>query len=474
MLCKSQKVRHNMSDTHTRDLTTGSPMRLILSFMVPLIFGLLFQQFYSMVDTIVVGKFLGVDALAGVGSTGSINFLVLGLCNGVCAGFAIPVAQKFGQKDYDGLRRFVGNMVWLSCIIALAVTLVTTLLCRRILVWMDTPEDTFAYAYDYILIIFLGIPATMLYNLLSGILRSLGDSRTPLVFLIVCSLLNVLLDIVLILALKMGVAGAGWATLLSQLFSGGLCLYYISRKFPILHLKRDDLRPRKIYIRKLLSMGLPMGLQYSITAVGSILLQTAVNGLGAAAMAAMTAGSKVSMLCVCPFDAMGTTAATFAGQNLGAGKPERIHQGVRDCTVLGIVFSILIFTVLWFGGGAMTTLFLDTSDAATIATVVPLSERFLLINAAFYIPLLFVNLLRFTIQGLGYSELAVFAGVFEMVARGLFGLCLVPVFGFAAACFASPAAWVLADAFLFPAYFHCMKKQGYTFRRAQTAALKLA
>ena len=142
MLCKSQKVRHNMSDTHTRDLTTGSPMRLILSFMVPLIFGLLFQQFYSMVDTIVVGKFLGVDALAGVGSTGSINFLVLGLCNGVCAGFAIPVAQKFGQKDYDGLRRFVGNMVWLSSVIALAVTLVTTLLCRRILVWMDTPEDT--------------------------------------------------------------------------------------------------------------------------------------------------------------------------------------------------------------------------------------------------------------------------------------------------------------------------------------------
>ena len=463
-----------MTNNRTRDLTVGSPMKLVLSFMLPLTFGLLFQQLYSMVDTMVVGKLLGVDALAGVGSTGSINFLVLGLCNGICAGFAIPVAQKFGQKSYDDLRRFVGNMVWLTASIAIAVTLITTSMCHQVLRWMGTPAEVFSYAYDYIFIIFLGIPATMLYNLLSGIIRSLGDSRTPLMFLILSSVLNVGLDILFIVVFRMGVAGAGWATLLSQLVSGILCLLFMIRKFPILHLSREDLVFRPVFAFHLLAMGLPMGLQYSITAVGSILLQTAVNGLGAAAMAAMTAGSKVSMLCVCPFDAMGTTAATFAGQNLGAGKPERIHQGVRDCTVLGIVFSILIFTVLWFGGGAMTTLFLDTSDAATIATVVPLSERFLLINAAFYIPLLFVNLLRFTIQGLGYSELAVFAGVFEMVARGLFGLCLVPVFGFAAACFASPAAWVLADAFLFPAYFHCMKKQGYTFRRAQKAALKQA
>ena len=182
-----------MAKSSTRDLTVGSPMGLILSFMLPLLFGLLFQQFYSMVDTVVVGKFLGVEALAGVGSTGSVNFLVLGLCNGVCAGFAIPVAQKFGQKDFDGLRKFVGNMIWLGSIIALIVTLATTVLCRQILTWMDTPAETFDYAYNYIWVIFLGIPATMLYNLLSGIIRSLGDSRTPLVFLILSSLLNVAL-----------------------------------------------------------------------------------------------------------------------------------------------------------------------------------------------------------------------------------------------------------------------------------------
>ena len=197
-----------MPNKHMKDLTTGSPMRLLLSFMLPLLLGMLFQQFYNMVDTMVVGKFLGVQALAGVGSTGSVNFLVIGLCNGICAGFAIPVAQKFGQQDFDGLRKFVGNMLWLGIFFAGLITFVTTLGCRSILLWMHTPEDTFSYAYDYIFLVFLGIPATMLYNLLSGIIRSLGDSRTPLCFLIFSSLLNVVLDLAFIVGLVMGGAGA--------------------------------------------------------------------------------------------------------------------------------------------------------------------------------------------------------------------------------------------------------------------------
>ncbi len=457
-----------MTKSGTRDLTVGTPMGLILSFMLPLLFGLLFQQFYSMVDTVVVGKFLGVEALAGVGSTGSVNFLVLGLCNGVCAGFAIPVAQKFGQKDFEGLRKFVGNMIWLGSIIALVVTLTTTVLCRRILIWMDTPADTFDYAYNYIWVIFLGIPATMLYNLLSGIIRSLGDSRTPLVFLILSSLLNVVLDIVFIVTFRMGVAGAGWATLLSQLISGVLCLAYMVTRFPVLHLNREDLRLRRVYARHLLNMGLPMGLQYSITAIGSILLQTAVNGLGANAMAAVTAGNKVYMLCACPYDAIGTTAATFAGQNLGAGKPERIHQGVWDCTILGVAYAAIIYAAMYFFGRDLCLMFLDTKDTQAVEVIGGLSRQFLLVNLAFYVPLLFVNLLRFTIQGLGFSEFAVLAGVFEMIARGVFGLCLVPLLGFDAVCYASPAAWVMADLFLFPAYVHCMKKRGFSFRKQPT------
>lgn len=450
-----------MNKTKTQDLTVGNPMKLILGFMMPMIFGLLFQQLYSMVDTLVVGRFLGVEALAGVGSTGSICFLVLGLCNGICAGFAIPVAQKFGQKDLDGLRKFVGNMIWLTVIIAAAVTLATTALCREILTWMNTPEDTFPYAYDYIWVIFLGIPATMLYNLLSGILRSLGDSRTPLFFLILSSLLNVVLDILLILYARMGVAGAGWATLLSQLVSGLLCLGYMAARFPVLRLKKEDLTLRRDCVTHLLAMGLPMGMQYSITAVGSILLQTAVNGLGATAMAAVTAGSKVVGLCCCPYDAMGTTAATFAGQNLGAGKPRRVHQGVKDCAKLGVIYAVGIFALMYFLGTPITRLFLDSGEGQAVAEILAMSRRFLLVNMGGYGFLLLVNLLRFTIQGLGFSNLAVIAGVMEMVARALVGLCLVPRFGYDAVCVANPAAWVLADLFLVPGYLYCISRRGY-------------
>ena len=456
-----------MPNKHMKDLTTGSPMRLLLSFMLPLLLGMLFQQFYNMVDTMVVGKFLGVQALAGVGSTGSVNFLVIGLCNGICAGFAIPVAQKFGQQDFDGLRKFVGNMLWLGIFFAGLITFVTTLGCRSILLWMHTPEDTFSYAYDYIFLVFLGIPATMLYNLLSGIIRSLGDSRTPLYFLIFSSLLNVVLDLAFIVGLGMGVAGAGWATLLSQLISGILCLWYMAGHFPVLKLDREDLRPERFYMVRLLTMGLPMGMQYSITAIGSILLQSAVNTLGATAMAAMTAGNKVSLLVVCPFDAIGSTAATFAGQNIGAGKPERVHQGVRDASFLGITYAAVILMVLVFWGSGLTSIFLDARDAEAVNVILPMSRRFLICTAIFYVPLLYVNLLRFTIQGLGYSNLAVLAGVFEMVARAVFGMCLVPYFGFDAVCFASPAAWIMADLFLFPAYYACIKKRGYKPQRQE-------
>ncbi len=458
-----------MSKEHTKDMTVGAPLPIILSFMLPLLLGLLFQQFYSMVDTVVVGNFLGMEALAGVGSTGSINFLVLGLCNGVCAGFAIPVAQKFGEKDTQGLRNFVGNMIWLGGLIALIVTLITTVGCEEILVAMDTPEDTFRYAYDYIFLIFLGIPATMLYNLLSGILRSLGDSRTPLLFLIFSSLLNVALDVLCVVTLRMGVAGAGWATLLSQLVSGLLCLVYMAKKFPVLHLEKGNLRVQGYYVRRLLIMGLPMGLQYSITAIGSILLQTAVNGLGSAVMAAVASGSKVSALFATPFDAMGTMAATYAGQNLGAGKLDRVRTGVRECAILGCVYSLVALTALYFLGGNMAGLFLNGSDAASAGKILPLAHRMLTVWGIFYIALMFVNLVRFTIQGLGYSNLAVLSGVFEMIARGGVAVGLVPLVGFDAVCIASPAAWVLADCFLIPAYLVCLKKR--TQQAAHTPAV---
>ena len=430
-------------------------MRLILEFMLPLLFGLLFQQFYNLVDTIVVGKYLGVDAFAGVGSTGSINFLVLGFCIGICTGIVIPVAQKFGQKDEEGLRRFVGNIIWVAAVFAVVICVVVSLLCGKILTWMNTPQDVFQYAYDYIFVIFLGIPVLFLYNTLSGIIRSMGDSRTPVVFLVLASLLNVVLDLAFIVGIGMGVAGAAWATIISQLVSGLLCLFYVARKFQILRLTKKDLRPSATHIRVLCGMGVPMGLQYSITAIGSILIQSAVNGLeGGVYVAAVAAGVKVNQVMFCPFDAMGSTMATYGGQNIGAGRVDRIGQGLRACGILGVAYALAALAGLYFFADKLILMFMDAGQVDVIDN----ARRFLLTGALFYIPLAFVNIVRFLIQGLGYSNLAVLAGVFEMAARGTVALWLVPALGYQAVCFANPAAWVAADIFLFPAYVFVIRR----------------
>ena len=446
-----------MASNTTKDMTTGSSMKLILGFAVPLLMGMLFQQVYSLVDTIIVGRFLGVNALAAVGATGSINFLIIGFCLGLCNGFALPVAQRFGAKDYDGLRKYVGNSAVLSVIIGGTITVFTVVFCRNILQIMDTPADIIDLSYNYIVVIFAGIPATLLYNILSSHLRSLGDSVTPVAFLILSACLNIGLDLLFIVTFHWGVFGASFATVLSQLVSGVLCLVFIIIRFDILHLKRDDWRLDPAYVRNLLVMGLPMGFQYSITAIGSVILQAAVNSLGSIAVASMTAAGKISMFVVCPFDALGSTMATYGGQNVGAGKLERLGKGLRSAVILGAIYSAVIFVVVYFFGENMIQIFLSPTEE-NAATVLVWAKEFLVINAAFYFPLALVNIVRFLIQGMGFSGFAVFAGVFEMVARTIVGLFLVPVFGFVAACFASPLAWIFADAFLIPAFFFCRKK----------------
>lgn len=435
-------------------MTSGSTMKLILGFAVPLLMGMLFQQVYSLVDTIIVGRFLGVSALAAVGATGSINFLIVGFCQGICNGFALPVAQRFGAKDYDGLRKYVGNSAVLAIIFGGAITLITVIACRPILELMQTPSDIIDLSYNYIVVIFAGIPAIMLYNILSAYLRSLGDSVTPVIFLVISAGLNIGLDLLFIVTFKWGVFGAAFATVLSQAVSGILCLILIIKKFDILHLKRDDWKLDWDYTRYLLIMGLPMGLQYSITAIGSVILQSSVNTLGSNAVASMTAGSRISMFVVCPFDALGSTMATFGGQNVGAGRLDRLGRGLRSAVTLGAIYSALILVVLIFFGRDLILLFVNASEVTVIAQ----AKQFLVTNAAFYLMLALVNIVRFLIQGMGFSGFAVFAGVFEMVARALVGLVFVPIFGFIAACFASPLAWIFADCFLIPAFFHCRKK----------------
>ena len=448
-----------MAKGATKDMTEGPPLKLILGFFIPMLFGLLFQQLYNMADTIIVGKFLGVKALAAVGSTGSINFMIIGFCLGVCSGFAIPVAQKFGEKNMKALRRFVANSGWLAAIFAVVMTFAVCIFCRDILVLMQTPEDIIEGAYSYIFVIFLGIPATYLYNLLSCTIRSLGDSTTPLIFLVFSSVVNVLLDLFTILVLDMGVAGAGWATITAQAVSGILCLIYMRRKFTILKMDEEEWKPDRHYMKILCNMGIPMGLQYSITAIGSVILQTSVNSLGSMAVASVTAGSKISMFFCCPFDALGSTMATYGGQNVGARKLDRIDKGLKAGTLIGCIYAVAAFAVLLFMGQWVALMFVDPGETEILKN----TQLFLIANSLFFIPLRGVNVVRFMIQGLGYPRLAILAGVCEMAARSFVGFCLVPLFGYLAVCIANPVAWIAADLFLIPAYRYVMKSLGRMF-----------
>ena len=436
----------------TKDLTKGSPMRLLLSFGIPILFGFLFQQLYNVVDTAIVGQTLGGNALAAVGSTSSINFLVVGFTTGVCGGFAIPIAQQCGARNDRELRRYVTGSLWLCIIVGLLLTAATVALCGNILTLMDTPQDIYHRAWLYIVTIFAGMPGYFLYNMCAGILRSLGDSRTPVIWLVAASLLNVVLDIVCIVTFHMDVFGAAFATIFSQYVAGFGCLVRLCRGFPVLKMEKGDWAWDGKRIRVLCSMGLPMGLQYSITAIGSILIQAAVNHLGTSYITAVTAASKVHLFLACPFDAMGSAMATYGGQNVGAQKWDRLHQGTRACVLLGVIYSILSLGIVWFFGDFLAALFLD----AEAMSMMPLVRQYLLIVTAFSVPLALVNILRFMIQGMGFSPIATLAGALEMIGRGAIAY-LTPALGYMAACFASPVAWLLADVFLIAAYFLCCR-----------------
>ena len=441
------------------DMTQGKPIRLILSFCIPLLLGNLFQQMYNMVDSIIVGKYVGVGALAAVGSTGALNFLILGFAMGLCSGFTIPISQAFGANDVPNLKRYVTNAAWLSLFIGVLLTLVTTFGTKQFLIWMQTPEDIFEDAYRYIWTLFAGILVIFLYNLLSGIMRALGDSRTPLYILVLASILNIFLDLFFILVLKSGAVGAAIATVIAQLVSGLLCFLYIKKKFPILHMKRADWRLSGFHVSRLLGMGIPMGLQFSITAIGSTVLQSAVNSLGSSIVAATTAGAKVSALFTQPLETLGLTMATYCGQNLGAVKIDRIKQGIRQSLILGALYSLIAGIGISLTGRYVALLFLDSSETAILSDV----QRFLVANGSGYVLLSTLLILRNAIQGLSHGFLAMFAGIFEMAARSLVAFALVAPFGYTAVCFANMGAWVAANLLLIPALFYVERslKQHY-------------
>lgn len=436
----------------TKDMTTGSPFRCIVNFATPVFLGMLFQQLYNMADTMIVGKFLGLNALAGVGATGSLYFLVIGSCTGVCSGFAIPIAQMFGAKNYKLLKRMAAACAVLCAALALIVTIVTVAACHPMLHLMDTPSDAYYHAYNYIIVIFAGIPFTLLYNMVASITRSLGDSKTPVLFLVISSVLNILLDLLFILVIPLGVTGAALATVVAQAVSGIGSFFYLIKKFAIIRPEKSDWIPTPFIYFRLCAIGFPMGLQYAITAIGTVVIQTAVNAFGEATIAGVTAAQKLYSLISCPLEAIGATMATFAGQNIGAGKPDRVKKGLVAGTLSGWALSVVTFVLMYFFGNRLTLLFIDASETLALEQ----AFRYTLICTAGFPLLTCILTFRFTIQGMGFSTFAMLAGVLEMIARCFVGIVLPGRLGYTSICISSPAAWLTADLFLIPAFFLCM------------------
>ena len=438
----------------TKDMTQGSPLKLILAFAVPLMLGSLFQQFYNLADTIIVGRFVGVEALAAVGSVGGLNYLVLGFVNGIACGFSIPISWTFGAKDYVEMRRYTANAVWLSVFFAAVLTVVTVAMTRSILVWTNTPDNIIDLADIYIRTIFIGIPFTLLYNMTSALMRALGDSKRPLYFLLVASFLNIGLDLLCIIVFKMGVFGAAFATVFSQAVAGLGSLWYILKHYNELRWNKEESRLSRQHCTKLCGMGIPMGLQCSITAIGSVVLQGAVNGLGSDIVAAQTAGGKAAQFLSVPLESIGTAMTTYASQNMGAHDLNRVNKGVNTALGIGCVYSVASFLILRVLDKALIGLFLESSQTEIMAN----AQSFIFWNSVFYIPLAVLIIYRYTIQGLGYSSLAMFAGVAEMIARAMVGFLFVPLWGYFAACIANPVAWFFACFFLIPAYIVVFRK----------------
>ncbi|MCR5773608.1 MAG: MATE family efflux transporter [Lachnospiraceae bacterium] len=435
-------------------MTVGSPLKLMVSFAIPLLLGNLFQQLYNMADAAIVGRYLGPDALAGVGVSSSVQFLVIGFCLGVCSGFGVCVAQRFGAKDLDDMRRYVFHSLVLTAVIAFVVTTATALLTPQILHLLNTPENIYAEAYDYLFVIFLGIPFVMLYNALSAILRAVGDSRTPLFFLVFCTFLNIFLDIFFIMTLKMGVMGASVATVTAQAVSGIACGILIIKKFEILRLKKEDMKPDREHFIKLILMAVPMGLQFSITAIGSMVMQAANNSLGSVCVSGFTAGMKIKQLAMCPFDALANAVATFAGQNYGAGKVDRIKRGLRDGLAIGIGYGIAIGVVLYFFGRDMSMLFVKASETE----VLDAAGLYLARLGMFYWTLAILNVSRMTTQGLGFSGRTILSGTFEMIARIVMSLVFVPLYGYDAITWSDQAAWLAGALYILPMCLVCIRK----------------
>ena len=428
------------SKEKTMDLTTGHPLKQILIFSIPLVFGTIFQQLYSFADTVIVGRCLGTDALAAVGATSSLHFLILGFVQGACVGFGIPVAQSYGAKDRDEMCRYLWNGTWICLLISLFLSLGSVLLTDTLLAIMNTPEEIFFMARAYIVILFAGIPASVLYNYSASVMRAMGDSRHPFYFLLFSSVLNVILDYVLIAFFHMGVSGAAAATVFSQFVSGALNVWWMFRRMDMIQGKKSQMKPSLPHIKRLCVVGLPMGFEYSVSAIGAVILQNSINTLGSGAVAAQTAGEKIRQMFTLPMESVGMAIATYAGQNFGAGKLKRIRQGIKQGMVIQLVYCVVIWAVLLGMNGLLVQIVLGEAQPEISAE----AGRYLFIVSCLFIFHGSLMVFRNTLQGMGYSFHAIISGVWELAGRSLGGWLAVYGAGFTAVCLANPLAWIFA------------------------------
>lgn len=437
------------------DLTQGRPIKQIFLFSLPLVMGTLFQQLYSFVDTVMVGRLISEDALAAVGTTYPLYFLTLGFVQGACVGFGIPLAQSIGAKDQDGFKRYFWNGVWLCVILGAVMTIATFLLAEPLLRLINTPEDILADAARYIRVIFLGIPATILYNFCAGALRAAGDSQRPTYFLLATSLLNIVLDYVFIVPVHMGVAGAALATVLSQLVSGLLNLGWMVWKTD-LPKENSGLRGiSKAHTLNLCKVGFPMGFEYSVSAMGAVIMQGAINALGTAAIAGQTTGEKIRQMFTLPMESVGMGMATYAGQNDGAKRYDRIKEGIRAGLTIQLTYCVAAWVVIFFGRGFFTEIVLGPDAGESAA----LSVQYLGIISTLFCIHGSLMIMRNTLQGMGYSLHAVLRGAGELLGRALGGWLAVEHLGFVGICFANPFAWGFALLYCTVLVFHFLRQR---------------
>ena len=437
------------------DLTTGTPLKRILRFCVPLLLGTLSQQVYNITDSIIVGKHLGVEAFAAIGSTGSLNVLIIGFAVALCTGLCVPIAQNYGAGDVKALRKAEANGLYIAAAFSVLITVAMLLFTRSILIALQTPENLLDDACAYIRTLCAGSSALILYNMVIGFMRALGDSKTPLFYLILAALFNILLDLLFVIVFPMGATGVALATVLAQFLSALLAIRSIRKNFPILHLTRESLRPCGVTLGKLTATALPIGLQSSITAVGSIMLQRVINGLGASAVAAMVVGGKIHTLIFAPIEAVGIGVMIFACQNYGARQIGRVRGGIMQLMLATSGYALLGTALAWFAGTGLMQIFLRGGDAE----VYQLTEYYLRVSSSFFIPLNIIYIYRNALQGLGYPKLAMCSGVNEMVARIVVATVMVPALGFTGACLGAPTAWTMAALFVAIAYAYAVRRR---------------